>query len=62
MHPTIIESTVIGTSSTGDEMHRWTEQFADGTVRTFEEYETTCPLPSLGRMMGLTLVREVLPA
>ena len=56
-HPIITASQVIGTFA-GEPMHAWTEVDAAGVVRTFEDYATTVFCPSLGRDIGLTLVRE----
>jgi hypothetical protein len=58
MHPTITESRVIGTFA-GEPMHAWTERDADGALRFFEDYATTVFSPSIGRHIGLTMVREV---
>jgi hypothetical protein len=57
----IISSEVIGKFA-GQPMHRWVEQDDSGALRTFEDYVTSCYLPSLERHMGLTLVREVTKA
>lgn len=57
--PTITESTVIGYFYT-EPMHAWTEVDAAGVARRFEEYITTVFCPSLGRDIGLTMVREIL--
>ena len=53
----------IGTAPCGADMVAWTEVESDGSTRSFEEYATTCRLPSLDMpghiaYMGLTLVRE----
>lgn len=56
--PKIIESTVIGHFH-AEPMHAWTELFEDGSTRRFEEYITTVFCKSLGRDVGLTMVREV---
>ena len=55
--PTITESRVIGIFA-GEPMHAWTEVTADGAARTFEDYVTTVYSPSLGRDIGIALVRE----
>lgn len=57
-HPQIISSRVIGEFA-GEPMHAWAEVDAAGLVRHFEEYTATVFAPSLGRDVGLTLVREV---
>jgi hypothetical protein len=58
MHPTIISSKIIGEFA-GEPMHAWVEQYADGSLHAFEDYATTVYAPSLGRDVGLTMVREV---
>lgn len=55
--PQIIESRVIGEFA-GQPMHAWTERYADGSLRRFEEYATTVFSKALGRDVGLTMVRE----
>lgn len=57
-HPVVIESTVIG-HYCGEPMHAWSELFADGSVRQFEEYLCSVFCESLGRDVRLTMVREV---
>ena len=59
--PTITTSKIIGTFA-GQPMNAWTEVAADGSERTFEEYVTTVFAPSIGRDVGLTMVRETTAA
>lgn len=58
---TITNSRLIGHAH-GHEMHAWDEIEPDGTVRSFEEYPTTCYLPVAGFTIGLTMVRETTAA
>lgn len=57
MHPTVIESIVIGQIA-GNDAHAWTERTADG-LRHFKEIPATVFCKSLGRDLGLTNVVEI---
>ena len=58
----ITNKRTIGIAPCGADMMAW-DEIENGVTRSFEEYATTCRLPSLDMpghiaYMGLTLVRE----
>ena len=55
--PKIINSRLIGHSADGP-MHAWDEVFADGTVKSFEEFYMVTYLPGMDINLGHIGVRQ----
>jgi len=58
MYPTMtVENKRYIGFANGEEMFAW-DEVTEGGVRSFEQYPASVFLPSMGRDMGLVLVRE----